>query len=241
MLRITGLIAAIGGTTILNNISVEFQPGTVHVVMGANGSGKSTFAATVMGAPHISVVSGSIELDGQDITHVPPEERARRGVYLGFQYPPEIAGVSLPSMVRTALVSRGEHAPAQKEFRPVLEKWTADLGLDMRLLECGINEGFSGGEKKRNEILQVLLLRPRVAILDEFDSGLDVDGVRACATALNNFHTTDRTLIVITHYGKIVEHLQPDAVHVFAAGRVAASGGQELVKAIEEKGYEQFQ
>ena len=238
LLEVKNLRASAGGKEILKGVGLAINSGEIHFIMGPNGSGKTTLAHALMGHPAVTVSGGVMEFRGEDMAVLPPEARARRGLYLGFQYPAEVPGVGTVSFLRTVLAARGESAPRTEEFRASLEPLAARMKMNSALLDRNLNEGFSGGEKKRSEILQLHVLNPVLAILDEFDSGLDVDGVRAVAASLNEWMNADRALVIITHTGRVAEYPKPDRVHVMKDGVVAVRGGAELASAIEEQGFE---
>lgn len=245
MLRISNLHARVASKEILKGLSLEVGPGELHVLMGPNGSGKSTLASVLMGHPSYEAREGAVEFFGQDLLALAPEKRAKLGLFLQFQNPPAIPGVSLGSLVRRARVSTSpENAVGAKSamaFRKDLDAKMADLKLDERFVERSVHDGFSGGEKKRAEILQLALLPFRLAILDEPDSGLDVDGLRLIAGEVDKLMNKERSVILITHYQRILKYLKPTHVHVMIHGKIVKSGGPELVDEIEEKGYEWLQ
>ena len=241
LLKITNLHAEAGGNRILNGLDLEIGAGEVHAVMGPNGSGKSTLAHLVAGREGYRVLEGSIEYDGQDILEMDPEERARTGIFLAFQYPVEIPGVNNTYFLKAALNAirkhRGEPPLDAIDFLKLVREKLKVLHLDEGLLNRPVNEGFSGGEKKRNEIFQMAVLEPRLAILDETDSGLDIDALRDVAAGVNSLRAPDRSMLVVTHYQRLLEYIVPDRVHVLYKGRIVRSGGKELALELEERGY----
>ncbi|AYN66167.1 Fe-S cluster assembly ATPase SufC [Euzebyella marina] len=242
MLKITDLHAGIEDKEILKGINLEVNAGEVHAIMGPNGSGKSTLSAVIAGKEEFEVTKGSVELNGEDLDEVSPEERAHKGVFLSFQYPVEIPGVSVTNFIKTAInesrKARGlEEMPANKMLKLIREK-SELLDIDRRFLSRSLNEGFSGGEKKRNEIFQMAMLEPKLAILDETDSGLDIDALRIVANGVNKLKSKDNAVIVITHYQRLLEYIVPDFVHVLHNGKIVKSGGKELALELEEKGYD---
>ncbi len=241
LLAITHLYAQIEGKAILAGVSLSVGKGEVHFLMGPNGSGKTTLAYALMGSPAVTVTNGSIIFDNEEISASSPEARAHKGMYLWFQHPVEVAGVGMVDFLRNAAASAGGVLPPQEKFRGELVSLAEKLNMPAALLDRNLNEGFSGGEKKRSELLQFAVLKPRLAILDECDSGLDVDGLRAAAAALNEFRRNGGALLVITHYGAMAEYLRPDAVHIMIGGKIARSGGAELVAAVEKEGFAQFE
>ncbi len=241
ILKIDDLHAVVDGQSILKGLSLAVNAGEVHAVMGPNGAGKSTLGHLLAGRPGIEVTAGKVCFDGADLLALAPEERAARGVFLAFQYPVEIPGVNNSYFIRGALNAqrraRGEDEIDAVAFMRRLREAAGELGMDPALLQRNVNEGFSGGEKKRNEVLQLRLLEPRLAILDETDSGLDIDALRTVARGVNALRDGRRAFIVITHYQRLLDDIVPDCVHVLAGGRIAASGGLELVRRIEHEGY----
>jgi Fe-S cluster assembly ATP-binding protein len=242
MLEIKDLNAAIGGTEILRGLSLSVGAGEVHAIMGPNGSGKSTLAQVIAGHSDYEVTSGSVEYDGESLLELEPEERARAGIFLGFQYPVEIPGVNNAYLLKAALNARRKHDGLDEidafEFLKLAKEKMAMLGMDPKFLNRGVNEGFSGGEKKRNEILQMAMLEPRLAILDETDSGLDIDALRAVAEGVNALRAPDRAIVLVTHYQRLLDYIEPDYVHVLSEGRIARSGDKSLALELEEKGYD---
>lgn len=242
MLKIQGLKASLsGGKSILHGIDLTIPEGEVHAIMGPNGSGKSTLANILAGRPGYEVTEGKVDFLGEDLFSLLPEDRAVRGLFLGFQYPVEIPGVNNMYFLRTALNNlrryRGEPELDAFDFLSQVKNWMQWLGMDESFLHRGVNEGFSGGEKKRNEILQMLVLQPKLAILDEVDSGLDIDALQTVAKGVNRLRDSGRSMLLVTHYQRLLEYIVPDAVHVLAAGRLVYSGGKELALTLEEKGY----
>jgi Fe-S cluster assembly ATP-binding protein len=242
-LLIEDLHVAVEGDEILRGVGVEIPAGEVHALMGPNGSGKSTLAATLLGNPAYEVTEGRIVLRGEDITKLSTDERAARGLFLGFQHPEEIPGVSVLNFLRQALAARkGIPDLSVLEVRMALMQWTKRLGVDDRFTERYLNEGFSGGEKKRNEILQMAMMEPDVAVLDETDSGLDIDAVREVAAGIEAVRAArpELAILLITHYQRILDHLTPDAVHILLDGRIVASGGFELAEQLDREGFDVF-
>ena len=231
-----------GGVPILKGVSLSLRPGEVHAVMGPNGSGKSTLAQSLMGSPEYVVTDGAVRLKGDDVTGWDPDVRAKAGMFLAFQYPQTIAGVSVNNFLRQALTARKGEEMSVLEVRLALMEWMARLEMDPAFGERYLNEGFSGGEKKRNEILQLALLQPEVAILDETDSGLDVDALRVVATGVQEVRKDhpEMAVLVITHYQRLLDLLPPDHVHLLVDGRIVASGGPELARRLEAEGYESW-
>lgn len=240
ILDITDLHAGIEGREILKGFNIKVAPGEVHAIMGPNGSGKSTLAKVLAGHPGYAVSSGSVTYDGKDLLALEADARARAGVFMAFQYPVEIPGVSNLNFLRTALNAGREKDMPVAEFRKVLYSKMEMLGMDKAFATRAINEGFSGGEKKRNEILQLAVLEPKVAILDETDSGLDIDALKIVSSGVNAIRASrpDLAVIVITHYQRLLNYLQPDFVHVLFDGRIVKSGGKELAHELEAQGYD---
>ena len=242
MLEIKNLHAGVEGAEILNGIDLVVKAGEVHAIMGPNGSGKSTLAQVLAGHPAYEVTDGTVTYQGQDLLEMEPDERAVAGVFMAFQYPVEIRGITnayfLHSAVNSIRKARGEDEIDTMDFIEVLEDKLRFIGWDDSLINRAVNEGFSGGEKKRNEILQLAVLEPTLAILDETDSGLDIDAVKAVSEAVNKLRRADRAFVVVTHYQRILNYIKPDRVHVLAGGKIVKSGGKELALELEEKGYD---
>jgi len=241
MLNIDNLHVTVEEKEILHGITLHLPAGEVHAIMGPNGSGKSTLAAALAGKPGYEVTAGTATLRGVDLLTLAPEERARAGLFLGFQYPVELPGVSNAMLLKEAVNARrrerGEPEMDAMDFLLAVKEGMALMEMDGALLERGVNEGFSGGEKKRNEILQMLMLEPELAILDETDSGLDIDALQVVAKGINHLRSPDRAILLVTHYQRLLDHVTPDRVHVLAGGRIVRSGGPELAKELEERGY----
>ncbi|HEU4788193.1 MAG TPA: Fe-S cluster assembly ATPase SufC [Flavobacterium sp.] len=242
MLSIKNLHASIGDKEILKGINLEVNAGEVHAIMGPNGAGKSTLSAIIAGNENYEVTDGQIFLDGEDLADLAPEERAHKGVFLSFQYPVEIPGVSVTNFMRTAInetrkANGQEEMPANEMLKVIREK-SELLEIDRKFLSRSLNEGFSGGEKKRNEIFQMAMLDPKLAILDETDSGLDIDALRIVANGVNKLKSDKNAVIVITHYQRLLDYIVPDFVHVLHNGKIVKSGGAELAHELEEKGYD---
>ena len=242
MLKIKDLHASVEDKEILKGINLTVNAGEVHAIMGPNGSGKSTLASVIAGKEEFEVTKGSVELDGENLEDDAPEERAHKGVFLSFQYPIEIPGVSVTNFMKTAInetrKAKGlEDMPASQMLKLIREK-AEMLEIDRKFLSRSLNEGFSGGEKKRNEIFQMAMLEPKVAILDETDSGLDIDALRIVANGVNKLKSKDNAVIIITHYQRLLEYIVPDFVHVLHNGKIVKSGGKELALELEEKGYD---
>ena len=242
LIEIKDLHATVGDKEILKGIDLAVNAGEVHAVMGPNGSGKSTLAQVLAGNPAYEVTAGSVTYDGKDLLAMQPEERAQGGIFLAFQYPVEIPGVSNAYFLRAAYneirKARGEDEVDPLEFADLMEEKLALVDMDASMLNRSVNQGFSGGEKKRNEILQMAVLQPRLAILDETDSGLDIDALRIVADGVNKLKRPDNAAIVVTHYQRLLNYIVPDFVHVLVNGRIATSGGKELALELEDKGYD---
>ncbi len=242
MIKIKNLTAGIEDALILNGINLEVKAGEVHAIMGPNGSGKSTLASVIAGKEDYEVTEGEIDFEGEGLLELPPEERANKGVFLSFQYPVEIPGISVSNFIKTSINERRKAKelgpmPTPKLLKMMHEKMDL-LNIKKGYLSRNMNEGFSGGEKKRNEIFQMAMLEPKLAILDETDSGLDIDALRIVANGVNKLKTKDNATIVITHYQRLLDHIVPDFVHVLHDGRIIKSGGATLAHELEEKGYD---
>jgi Fe-S cluster assembly ATP-binding protein len=242
MLDIKDLKSRVAGNDILNGLSLSVNAGEVHAIMGPNGSGKSTLAQVIAGHDDYEVTGGSVTFKGQDLLELEPEERAREGIFLGFQYPVEIPGVNNAYLLKAALNAKRAHQGLEEidafEFMKTAREKMASLGMDPKFLSRGVNEGFSGGEKKRNEILQMAMLEPELAILDETDSGLDIDALKAVAQGVNALRSPDRAIVLVTHYQRLLDYIEPDFVHVLSNGRIVKSGDKSLALELEEKGYD---
>lgn len=242
MLSIKNIHASVEGKKILNGINLEVQAGELHAIMGPNGSGKSTLAQILAGREDYEVTEGSVSFFGKDMLELSPEDRAREGLFLAFQYPVEIPGVSTTNFIKTALNEKRKHHGEEPldavSFLKLMKEKMQLVDIDKSLLTRSMNEGFSGGEKKRNEIFQMAMLEPRLAILDETDSGLDIDALRIVASGVNKLRSKDRAIIVITHYQRLLDYLHPDFVHVLVNGKIVKSGTKELALELEEKGYD---
>ncbi|MDO5772098.1 MAG: Fe-S cluster assembly ATPase SufC [Bacteroidales bacterium] len=242
MLVIKDLHASIEGKEILKGVNLTVRPGEVHAIMGPNGSGKSTLSSVLTGNPAYTVTGGSVEFYGKDLLALPPEIRSHEGLFLSFQYPVEIPGVSMVNFMRAALNAKrkyfGQEPLSASEFLKLMREKRAIVELDNKLASRSVNEGFSGGEKKRNEIFQMAMLEPRLSILDETDSGLDIDALRIVAGGVNKLKTDNNATIVITHYQRLLDYIKPDFVHVLYKGRIVKTGGPELALELEEKGYD---
>ncbi len=245
LLEIQDLHASIAGKEILKGINLIVRPGEVHAIMGPNGAGKSTLSAVLTGNPQYEVTGGTVTLNGKDLLAMPPEVRAREGVFLSFQYPVEIPGVSMVNFMRTAVNEKRKHegkpALSATEFLKLMREKRALLEMADKLNNRSVNEGFSGGEKKKNEILQMAMLQPCLSILDETDSGLDIDALRIVAEGVNRLKTPENAVIVITHYQRLLDYIVPDFVHVLADGRIVKSGDKTLALELEKNGYAEFE
>jgi len=241
MLSIKNLHVSIDDKEILNGLDLEVGPGELHAIMGPNGSGKSTLGYALAGRDGYEINEGSVEFDGSDLSELEPEERAAAGLFLAFQYPVEIPGVNNAYFLRSALnaqrKARGEEEQDSMTFLKEVRDSLKALKMDQSLLKRAVNEGFSGGEKKRNEIVQMAVLKPKLAILDETDSGLDIDALKLVAEGINRLRDGQRSFVVITHYQRLLEYLDPDHVHVLSKGRIVESGGEELARRLEDEGY----
>jgi len=241
MLSIKNLHVSIDDKEILNGLDLEVGPGELHAIMGPNGSGKSTLGYALAGRDGYEITEGSVEFDGSDLSELEPEERAAAGLFLAFQYPVEIPGVNNAYFLRSALnaqrKARGEEEQDSMTFLKEVRDSLKALKMDQSLLKRAVNEGFSGGEKKRNEIVQMAVLKPKLAILDETDSGLDIDALKLVAEGINRLRDGQRSFVVITHYQRLLEYLEPDHVHVLSKGRIVESGGEELARRLEDEGY----
>ena len=242
MLKITNLHVGIEGKEILKGVNLEINAGEVHAIMGPNGSGKSTLSSVIAGSENFAITKGSIVLDGEDLEDVSPEERAHKGIFISFQHPVEIPGVSVTNFIKTAInesrKAQGlEDMPAKEMLKEIREKSDL-LEIDRKFLSRSLNEGFSGGEKKRNEIFQMAMLKPKLAILDETDSGLDIDALRIVANGVNKLKSKKNAVIVITHYQRLLDYIVPDFVHVLYSGKIVKSGPKELALELEKRGYD---
>jgi len=244
MLKIQDLHATVGDKEILKGLSLDVPKGEVHAIMGPNGAGKSTLSYVLTGRDGYEVTAGSATLDGENLLALEPNTRAARGVFLSFQYPLEIPGVPALTFIRTALnaqrKARGEAEITAPQFLKLIREKAASLKMDFEMLKRGLNVGFSGGEKKRMEILQMAILEPRLLILDETDSGLDIDALRIVSEGVNALRSPERSMLLITHYQRLLDYIRPDRVHVLSAGRIVASGGPELALELEREGYDRY-
>jgi Fe-S cluster assembly ATP-binding protein len=245
LLDIKNLHVEVDGKQILNGLELAVGKGEVHAIMGPNGSGKSTLAYLLAGKADYHVTQGEVLFDGEDMLALEPDQRAAKGLFLAFQYPMEIPGVATVNFLRTALNAqrkqRGEAALTIPEFQKRLNEAAGQLGIDREMLRRGVNVGFSGGEKKRNEILQMAMLQPRLAVLDETDSGLDIDALKVVSDGVNRLRSPECSMVVITHYQRLLDYIVPDVVHVLSRGRIVKTGGKELALELEAKGYAQYQ
>jgi Fe-S cluster assembly ATP-binding protein len=238
MLKIEDLQVEIDGQEIVKGLDLEVDKGEIHAIMGPNGSGKSTLANVLMGHPRYEVTGGSITFQGEDVFELEPDERAKLGMFLAFQYPSEVPGVSVANFLRTAVNSVREEELSPMEMYRLIQEKMGIMQMDPKFAERYLNEGFSGGEKKRNEILQMLMLDPKLAIMDETDSGLDIDALQVVAKGVNELRGPEFSAVIITHYQRILRYIEPDRVHVMLDGRLVTSGGKELADDLEEKGYD---
>ena len=242
LLKIENLSATVGGKKVLQGLSLTLNAGEVHAIMGPNGSGKSTLSYVLAGRPGYEITGGKVEFQGRDLLAMEPEDRARAGMFLGFQYPVEIPGVNNVYLLKAAVNARrkaeGKPEVDAYEFLQLVRGKMKTMQMDESFLSRGVNEGFSGGEKKRNEILQMLVLEPALAVLDETDSGLDIDALKVVARGVNSLRSAERAVLLITHYQRLLDHVVPDYVHVLARGRIARTGGKELALELEQRGYD---
>ncbi len=245
LLEIKNLHAEVDGRKILQGLDLTVEKGSVHAIMGPNGSGKSTLAHVLAGKAGYEVTEGQVLFEGEDLLALEPDERAAKGLFLAFQYPLEIPGVATMTFLRTAINAqrkkRGEAELTVPDFMRKVREAAGRLGIDQDMLRRGVNVGFSGGEKKRNEVLQMALLEPRLCVLDETDSGLDIDALKVVAEGVNRLRSPERAFVVITHYQRLLDHIVPDIVHVLSRGRIVRTGGKELAHELEAKGYAQYQ
>jgi Fe-S cluster assembly ATP-binding protein len=244
LLQVKNLHVEIGGKKILNGLDLTVEKGQVHAIMGPNGSGKSTLSYVLAGKADYDITEGEILFNGENIAEMEPDERAAKGLFLAFQYPIEIPGVATMTFLRTAVnaqrKARGEAEMTTPEFMKKVREAAAELGISQDMLRRAVNVGFSGGEKKRNEVLQMAMLQPRLAVLDETDSGLDIDALKIVADGVNALRSPERAFVVITHYQRLLDYIVPDVVHVLSKGRIVRTGGKELALELEEKGYAQY-
>jgi Fe-S cluster assembly ATP-binding protein len=245
LLEIKNLHAEVDGRKILNGLDLTVNKGEVHAIMGPNGSGKSTLAHVLAGKPGYAATEGQVLLNGENVLAMQPDERAAKGIFLAFQYPMEIPGVASMTFLRTALnaqrTKRGEPELSTPEFIKRVREVAGKLGIDQEMLRRAVNVGFSGGEKKRNEILQMSMLEPKLAVLDETDSGLDIDALKIVSEGVNRLRSPERSMIVITHYQRLLDYIVPDVVHVLSKGRIVKTGGKDLAHELEERGYAEYQ
>ena len=240
MLKVNNLHASVEGNEIIRGINLEVKSGEVHAIMGPNGSGKSTFANVLMGNPIYEVTKGSVEYMGEDITDNPADKRAKKGIFMAFQYPEAIPGVTIVTMLKAALSNITDTELTTIELRLKVADSMKDLGLEPDFVDRYLNEGFSGGERKRNEILQLAVLEPKLAILDETDSGLDVDGLKIVGDGVDQLRNKDRSFLIVTHYQRLLNYIKPDYVHVFINGDIVETGNYELSKKLEQEGYDSY-
>lgn len=240
MLKITDLVVSVEDKTILKGINLTINPGEIHVVMGTNGAGKSTLANAIMGNPAYKVKEGTIDFEGVDITGLPTNERAKKGIFMSFQTPVSVPGVTVENLIRTSKATITGQTQKVLAFKKELKKHMEALNFDPSYAQRYVNDGFSGGERKKNEILQMSILNPKLAILDETDSGLDVDAVRIVSEGVNRFHNENNSVLIITHHSSILQKLKPDFVHILIDGKIVKTGDASLVKEIEEKGYDAY-
>jgi Fe-S cluster assembly ATP-binding protein len=244
LLEVKNLHVEIGGKKILNGLDLTVEKGQVHAIMGPNGSGKSTLSYVLAGKDGYEITEGEVLFDGENIADMEPDERAAKGLFLAFQYPIEIPGVATMTFLRTAVnaqrKARGEAEMSTPDFMKKVREAAGELGISQEMLRRAVNVGFSGGEKKRNEILQMAMLQPRLAVLDETDSGLDIDALKIVADGVNALRSPERAFVVITHYQRLLDYIVPDVVHVLSKGRIVRTGGKELALELEEKGYAQY-
>jgi len=240
MLKVNNLHASVEGNEIIRGINLEVKSGEVHAIMGPNGSGKSTFANVLMGNPTYEVTKGSVEYMGEDITDNPADKRAKKGIFMAFQYPEAIPGVTIVTMLKAALSNITDTELTTIELRLKVADSMKDLGLEPDFVDRYLNEGFSGGERKRNEILQLAVLEPKLAILDETDSGLDVDGLKIVGDGVDQLRNKDRSFLIVTHYQRLLNYIKPDYVHVFINGDIVETGNYELSQKLEQEGYDSY-
>jgi Fe-S cluster assembly ATP-binding protein len=242
MLKIENLHVAVGDKKVLNGVTLEVKPGEVHAIMGPNGSGKSTLAHVLAGRPGYTITQGTVTFDGKDLLALAPEERAHEGVFLGFQYPVEIPGVNNVYLLKAAVNAARKHRGLPEvdafDFLGLVREKMKLMKMDESFLTRGVNEGFSGGEKKRNEIFQMLVLEPRLAVLDETDSGLDIDALKVVAAGVNRLRSPERAVVLVTHYQRLLDYIVPDQVHVLVRGRIARTGDKSLALELEKRGYD---